>query len=305
MIEYLIGIDGGGTKTLALLADAEGQILARGSAGTANYHSVGARQACSALDAALADLFEASGLPPQPVRALVLGLAGVDRPEDRAVFEEWARGRQFAGRFLIANDAELVLAAGTPANWGVALICGTGSISYGRDPIGRTARAGGWGYLLGDEGSGFAVGLAALHAVARAADGRGPATTLTGLVLEHWSLAAPAALFHRVYQEDAGPSVIAALAPLVEQAATGGDSVAEAILTEAARELALAIVTVVHRLGLAGPVPCALAGGMIANSQRLAADVTTATSDLGIQLAPIATVLEPARGALRLARELR
>ena len=135
--------------------------------------------------------------------AVGLGLAGVDRPEDRALFEGWAAGRFGGAPVVIANDAELVLAAGTPDGWGIALISGTGSIVFGRSPHGEMARAGGWGHILGDEGSGYAIGVEALRAVMRAFDGRGPATALTDAVLLHWSLKTPPDLVGRVYRDPA------------------------------------------------------------------------------------------------------
>ncbi len=223
---YLMGIDGGGSKTLALLADETGRVLGRGEAGASNFQVIGHQAAQAAIQAAMDAAWRNASLAPQSLRGLCLGLAGVDRPGERALFQQWTAQIQPQAQSVIANDAELVLAASTPAGWGLALICGTGSIVYGRSPAGQVARADGWGHLLGDEGSGYAIGLAALRAVMRAYDGRGPATSLSEAILGCWGLAAATDLVPRVYQELRGKHEIAALASTVEAVAGQGDPVA-------------------------------------------------------------------------------
>ncbi len=297
----LLGLDGGGSKTLALLADAAGRVMGRGAAGSSNYQNIGAEAAWAALDAAIAAAFADAGMTPGPVAAVCLGLAGVDRPEDRALFEGWAAGRFGAAAVIIANDAEIVLAAGTPAGWGVALISGTGSIVFGRHPSGAMARAGGWGHILGDEGSGYAIGLAALRAVMAAFDGRGPATALTEAVLAHWGLASPTDLVGRVYRQGADTSEIAALARLVDAAAAAGDGVALEILRQAGRDLALTVEAVVRRLALPAPTPTALAGGVVVHGRQARAAFLAAAAERHLALDPVTPVVEPAQGAVRLA----
>jgi len=304
MRELLLGLDGGGSKTLALLADAAGRVVGRGSAGASNYQNIGEMAAWATLDTAIAAAFADADLPPGDVAAVGLGLAGVDRPEDRALFEGWAAGRFGGAPVVIANDAELVLAAGTPDGWGIALISGTGSIVYGRSPQGEMARAGGWGHIMGDEGSGYAIGVEALVAVMAAFDGRGPATALTGAVLAHWSLVTPPDLVGRVYRESDSTAEIATLAALVDAAAGDGDPVAADILQAAGRELAITVQAVVRRLALPMPAPCALAGGAIVKGQQVRAAFLAAVEALGLRLDPITPVTEPAQGAIRLAAGL-
>lgn len=299
---YLMGIDGGGSKTAALLADETGRVLGRGAAGASNFQVAGHEAAQAAIVAAMAAAAAAAGMAPQPpLSALCIGLSGVDRPGERVSFQQWAAALYPAARVLIANDAELVLAAGTPQGWGLALICGTGAIVYGRSLAGQTARADGWGHLLGDEGSGYAIGLAALRAVMRAYDGRGPATALSEAILARWSLATVPELVPRVYRELAGKQEIAALFPAVD-AAAAGDPVAQRILADAGHELALATQAVIHRLELPAPVPCALAGGVVVGSQLVRSEFLAAAEKLGLTLAPITPVAEPALGAIALAR---
>jgi N-acetylglucosamine kinase-like BadF-type ATPase len=301
---YLMGVDGGGSKTSALLADEEGCMLGQGSAGASNFQVVGRKTAQAAILAAMAAAWTDAGREPQPLSALCIGLSGVDRPGERASFQRWASEAHPEARVVVANDAELVLAAGTPAGWGLALICGTGSIVYGRSPAGQQARADGWGHLLGDEGSGYAIGLAALRAVMRAYDGRGPATTLGEALLARWALATVADLVPRVYQELGGKHEIAALASTVEAVAGEGDAVAQQILASAGGELALAAQAVVRRLELGGPVPCALAGGVVVGGRLVRHAFQAATEQLGLTLTPIIVVAEPVLGAIALAQEV-
>lgn len=305
----LIGIDGGGSKTLALLADASGHILGRGLGGSANYQNAGFPAASRALLDAIAAAFSDAGLAVRPPAALCMGIAGSDRPEDQRLYLDWAAATWPGAAVEVVNDAELVLAAGTPEGWGIALIAGTGSIVYGQSVDGRMARAGGWGHVMGDEGSGYAVGQAALRAVMVAFDGRGPATALTEAVLRHWGLAAPPDLVGQVYRSGIGPAEIAALAPLVHAAAEQGDTAAAGILARAGDDLALAAAAVVEGLGLGrctstGEVACALAGGLIVNGPLLRATFLESAVERGLCLTPITLVTEPAQGAVRLARRV-
>jgi len=299
--KLLLGIDGGGSKTLALIADESGNVIGRGSAESSNYHSVGREKAFESLHNAIRFAFEDATLNPQKFRAACIGLAGVDRPQDRAVIESWVKENLPDTPTKIVNDAELVLAAGTPDGWGVAMICGTGSIVYGRSQNGETSRAGGWGYLLGDEGSGYRIGLAALQAIARSHDGRDENTALQSLILNHLSLNSPADLIKYIYRERVPTAEIAALASFVEEAADGGDAVATKILQEAAHELSLTVNSAVRRLRMTGAIPCAQAGGVITRGKIIAAMFRQSAHAMGLALHPIQPVLEPAQGAIRLA----
>jgi N-acetylglucosamine kinase-like BadF-type ATPase len=302
--DVILGVDGGGTQTTALLADKMGHGLGRGTAGSSNYHAVGAAAALEALGAAVAAAFADARLEFHPPRAACFGLAGADRPADQALIRGWAE-RQWPGISVrVVNDAELTLVAGTPHGWGIAVICGTGSIAWGRSREGGTARAGGWGWALGDEGSGFAIGLAALQAMARAADGRGPRTALTKAILSHWSLPRPEMLVGRVYQTPFPRHAIASLAPLIETVAGEGDETATAILREAGRELAQAAAAVARALQLEDPIPTALGGSVLTKGRRVRAALEEALGEWGLTLAPVECVSDPAQGAVILAREL-
>ncbi|HKA52908.1 MAG TPA: BadF/BadG/BcrA/BcrD ATPase family protein, partial [Candidatus Binatia bacterium] len=182
---------------------------------------------------------------------------------------------------------------------GLAVVAGTGSIAYARAPDGRTARAGGWGYLLGDEGSGYALTLAGLQAVARAADGRAPATRMTDAFLNKLGLSDPHDLIPAVYRS-MDRADLAALAPVVLDAADAGDTVTVQIVETAAHDLAATVAAAARALGLdRQAVPLALAGGVLLASASYRQRLLQALTEQHIRPAPIHLVHEPAEGAVR------
>lgn len=299
-INYIIGVDGGGTKTLALLADLDGHVIAKGVSGPSNYHAVGFDAACGALENAIN---EARKNYPGDIRALCLGLAGAGRQEDIERFQFWAVERFPGTAVKIVNDAEILLAASSSTGPALAMVCGTGSIVYGRTVRGELIRAGGWGYLFGDEGSGYAIGAAALRAVMQAYDGRGPSTLLTELVLEHRGLSEPPELVRNIYGAESPWLEVASLAELVEQAADGNDAVAIVILEESARQLAKSLSSVYPKLD-SSAIPLILSGGVILHGEKFKQDLHRACENMGLVFTAVHYVLEPAEGAVKLARKI-
>ena len=254
-----LAVDGGGTKTLALIVDDAGQQLGRGIAGGSNQHAVGLHHALAQLHAAVEAAARQAKCAPPFARAW-LGLAGIDRPADVVLLH--AHLAPLASELRLTNDAELVL-GGLRGEPGVALIAGTGSIALGVDRAGRVVRVGGWGHLLGDEGSGYDIGRRALQVALRMADGRDPRGLLLDCVLAHFGVSRHEDLIERVYGQPA-KSAVAGLAPSVLQAARGGDQQARAIAHAAADELAHAALTIARLLPAANtPTALALSGGLL------------------------------------------
>lgn len=305
--ELILGIDGGGTKTIAWLArrsDADTpEVIGRGRSAAANPQAVGFERALENLDRAVDAACRAADAPPEPLAAAVLALAGSDRDENRLALIRWAEDRRLTRRFRVVDDAQPVLAAGTPDGWGVALIAGTGSLAFGQTTGGRTARSGGWGYLFGDEGSGYAVALAGLRAVAQAADGRGPDTRLVNGFLQRLDLERPEQLVFAVYQSADPRATIASLADVVTRAAEEADDVAQGILDRAGRELAAMAAAVAGKLELPrGRFPLSLAGGLLTRSAVLRERLSCHLASFGLKAEPIATVRNPVLGAVKLAQ---
>jgi len=298
---HVLGIDAGGTKTVCLLADDQGAILAEARGGGANLQAHGELEVEKVLHHVMDTAIGTRDLRPA---AICLGIAGVDRPQDAEAVRGIMRRIGAKARTLVVNDALVALVAGTGADDvpGVVIIAGTGSIAYGRNAGGRAARAGGWGYLLGDEGSGFWIGRRALSAIVRAADGRGPSTRLTDLVMDRLKLVRPSDLIRETYYRDLRRTAIAGLAPLVQQARDAGDAVAAEILNQAAIELTAAASSVVSKLGMRGEVfPTILAGGIFKAVPWLAGQVMVMMSEIAPRTDARVLDVEPAVGAVRLA----
>jgi N-acetylglucosamine kinase-like BadF-type ATPase len=328
----VLGIDAGSSKTTALLADEHGQILGRGHAPGCNFQQHPPEElrallrwaAAAAFQDAYPSLHQAvspspllpiSHTPTPPVShtpihsidALVIGMGGADRPDEierlRALALEAVpvKGSSGPRRIQVMNDGWLLLWCETMPGWGVGLISGTGSFAFGHDRQSHNSRAGGWGWRMGDEGSGYAMGLAALNAVTRAADGRAPATCLTAKILAHWDLKIPAELIPKVYRTALTPGDIARLAPLVQQAADEGDAAARLIQEHAARSLAEMAAAVIRNLDLDKKAPLALGGGVLMHDEFTASRMLADLRKMGFDPQPVVRVEEPARGAIRLA----
>ena len=296
---HVLGIDAGGTKTMCLLANDRGEVLAQTRASGANLQVMGEfgveKILHRVMDETLGDL-------DIKLDAICLGIAGVDRPRDAQTIRDVMRRIGQKTRTVVVNDALVALVAGAGEQAGVVVVAGTGSIAYGHDAEGRAARAGGWGYLLGDEGGGFWIGRSALSAVVRQFDQRGPATLLTDLVLAHMQLSTPAEVIHAIYDRGLQRHSIAGLAGVVQRAMEAGDAVAGEILDRAATELAAAASSVVTRLGMRGDVfPTVLAGGMFKGIPSLVTAVTTRLAEVAPRSEVRRLEIEPANGAVTLA----
>ncbi|HEX7737054.1 MAG TPA: BadF/BadG/BcrA/BcrD ATPase family protein [Ktedonobacteraceae bacterium] len=259
--KYFLGVDGGGSKTLAVIVNERGEEIGRGLAGGANYNSIGLDAAIANVRAAVEQAARAAGSPPSLSRGW-LGLAGIDRQADHELLFSYLR--DLAEQVRLTNDGELLL-AGLENAVGVVLISGTGSIALGRNADGKHARSGGWGHILGDEGSGYAIAQQALQAVVRASDGRGPQTVLRDRILQAWNLQNTDELIGEIYGEP-DKAKIASLSSWVMISARAGDQVAASVLQHAAKELALAVNAVCQALGFSQQeVPLALGGGLLIN----------------------------------------
>jgi N-acetylglucosamine kinase-like BadF-type ATPase len=296
---HVLGIDAGGTKTVCLLADERGVILSEGRAGGANLQSAGELE----LEKALYQVMDAAiGERRWSVDAICLGIAGVDREDDARTVRSIMRRISPGSRVLVVNDALIALEAGAPGVPGIVIIAGTGSIVYGRNAQPFAARAGGWGHVIGDEGSGYWIGREALAAVVREVDGRGPRTGLTDAVLAHFGVADATGLVHIVYNRDVPRKQVATLGPTVQRAASDGDAVARHILERAAEELVLAARSVAARLEMRGdPFPFVLAGGVFRVVPWLVDELGRRLLEVAprCQVQPLAE--EPAAGAVSLA----
>ncbi len=297
MSDIVVGIDAGASKTRAFAVDRDGSVVGRGAGGGGNLLTSPDPQ--GAIKAALAE-----ALGGRAADAVVLSCAGGDRETERTRgLEILARLAPPGAKLLVTHDAIAALYAGNPTGCGVVLIAGTGSIAYGRNEEGEEDRAGGWGYLIGDEGSAVWCGLEALRAISHAVDGRGAPTRMTAMLFQQLGVGQFSDVLPLVYGRPHPAPAIGAATRALASASAEGDAIANAILQRGANALARAAMVVAVTLGLsAGPVY--LAGGAFENLSLLQRLVQL---DL-LGLLPQATVEpvreEPAMGAARLAAAL-
>lgn len=268
----VVGVDGGGSTTRAVLVDSTGHVLGLGYAGPSNYDDVGVGVAEENIGRAVSSAWHATGQAFRPADAAFFGMAGVVSDADRDTIHAMARALDIAPPETVGvdHDIRIALAGGLGGREGIALIVGTGSSCYGRRRDGREWRAGGWGYLLDDLGGGYYLGLQGLVALTRAADGRGAATALTEPLLRALRLADPQDIMRRLYHEGFEDTrngmtraEIASLAPIVLSIAVAGDAVAGAIVEHGVDELALMVETVARELAFDGrSVPVTAVGGL-------------------------------------------
>jgi glucosamine kinase len=298
---YFAGADGGGTRTTVALADARGRLLARteGPAGLVDPRdpAAAARVVAGLVHEARAE----AGLD-HPPAALVAGLAGVGNPAERATVRAALESLDAAERVRVVGDGEVALEGALGGGAGVLLVAGTGSIAYGRAEDGRVERCGGWGMVVGDEGSGYALGREGLAAALRAADGRGPATALLDELIRATRVADARGI--PPWAGRADKREIAALSRTVLAAAEAGDATALKVARTQAHELSRHAHALAGRLGpWSGPVSVVFHGGVLRSAfyTRL---VTEALAANGHEIAVRPPVADAVAGALGYARRL-
>ena len=297
---YIIGIDGGGTETVGILTTETGQCLAQVQSGPSNYHVVGEAKTQAVLKSVVGELCEKAGIPSASAIRFCLGMAGLGRAEDKKVVGRICDELGISENRILTHDAHIALVGGTEKQHGIIVVSGTGAIVYGINADGKEARASGWGYLLGDEGSGYDIAIKGLRAVARAADGRGRVTGLTNRILNALELNEPSDLIRWVHA--ASRDAIAQLSKIVFDAARIADATAEQIIDEAVDELVCAASSVIEQLGFVAAFDIVLSGGNLIHQTMFADKLRRQLA----RIAPAASVLlpkhEPAYGAVLVAQ---
>lgn len=265
----VLGVDGGGTKTHAVILDLNLNILGEGVAGPSNPLRVGVVSASTAIREAVDKACDAAGLRRTDLVAAEIGLAGVRRHELRARMHDGLKGLGIADVVVVA-DSDIALYAVTEGAAGLVVIAGTGSICCGMNARGKRACAGGWGPLAGDEGGGAWIARRGLRAIAFASDGRGPATSLSAAACKYFRVSNPVDLSTAIYAPTITNEYLAGFGRFVIQAAKAKDRVAREILAEAGQELGLAATAVIRNLKLEGATfPVGYVGGVFAASGEL------------------------------------
>jgi glucosamine kinase len=302
-VAYYLGIDGGGSKTTCVVGDEVSQ-LATTTAGPSNITRVGEARARESLQEAIRQACTAAGIDPDQVQRASVGIAGAGRAKIADAVRKIVADI-IPGEIEIVGDMEIALAAAFGEEPGVMVIAGTGSIAYGRDVQGRTARAGGWGFAISDEGSAHWIGRTAVSTLLRAidqADAHAEASSLCREMKAAWN-SHSFDEFLRAANVDADFPL---LFPGVLAAADAGDALAQRVLGQAGRELAQLAAIVSRRLfaegGANGAIPLAIAGGVFLHSPAVREVFRDEVHNLDSRHEVNPRVVEPVVGALQMAR---
>jgi glucosamine kinase len=303
MTAIVVGVDGGGTKTLVMVADERGAPIVTVDGGPSAVRPGGADDSAAVIAATVREAMAAAGMAHVAPKVLCVGVAGVGREGERQALWQALAGADVGEEVVVHTDATIAMDDAFGDGAGILLIAGTGSIAYGRGPTGATARCGGWGPVLGDEGSGAWLGRRALSAVTAAHDGREAATALTGAILT-------AAQVDQVddlvaWAAAATPAVLASLVPAVSSTAEAGDLRANALVSLAVEELALHVRTLARTLfgDEQAAAPVALGGGLLTRGttvrRRLEHRLKSLVPGAQLRTEDVLPVRGAVRGALR------
>ncbi|MRX56188.1 hypothetical protein GJU41_19705 [Bacillus idriensis] len=273
----LLAVDGGGTKTLAVITDSKGNVMGIGRSHASNYQVAGIKGANNALFEAINEVLLKVCEKKEMVKFQtgVFALAGIDTSEDRDVVKRMVndvchRTGIYFEKLIVENDALSTLIGATSNQPGALVISGTGSIAFAHNGRGEYVRAGGWGHKVGDEGSGYWIGMEAIRAILKMSDGRGPNTLLKDRVLEAINLPTVESLYNWVYGTKSSVDTIGAIAQIVEACTVEGDAVSKNILDSATDELFSLLYTVMDKtLDADEKITIVLQGGILKHNQYI------------------------------------
>jgi N-acetylglucosamine kinase-like BadF-type ATPase len=249
-MKYVIGIDAGGTKTLLKIADMDGRMVGSCEGGPCNINARDMAYIQKMLQELILNSLEKHSLELRDCRGICIGAAGAGRQEEKDIIKSIIHDIGYSGEVIVTDDAVTALYGGTGKGEGIVLISGTGSICYGITLTGEKYRVGGWGHIIGDEGSAYQIAVNILNIVMKSFDGREGETVLTELVLKRLQLDKVEALIEYVYRKGNGKKEIAALAEIISEACDRGDGAALSIAFDAAEKLFNHVKVVVEKLYL-------------------------------------------------------
>lgn len=264
--EIILGVDGGATKTKSIIVDSGYNLLGVGEGGSGNYQYVGVERARKNVEESIENALSEAGVEKKDIMYGGFGMGSLDTKADYDIISGFLGNLGYVDKKYIVSDVVLAHYAVTGGGPGITIEAGTGSISYGINRKGKDCYVGGWGWLIGDEGSGFYVARRGLQEATKAYDGRGETTTLTNLAQEHFGLDEFDRLRLKVHKELESPLEISTFAKCVVEAASQGDRVALRVIEEASEELADAALTIKRTLQMEEPVKVGGVGSFLLSS---------------------------------------
>lgn len=302
MNRYVIGVDGGGTKTEYVILDYSGNIIGRTKGESTNYQVIGGRKVKEELLRGFTKLMNDTNVSSNKIDHIFLGLAGAGRESDRKEITALFSDTEFAKKITVDSDATAALAGAFGTDPGIIIISGTGAICFGKNSEGKIVRSGGWGYLLGDEGSGYFIGREAIIAVLKDLDGRGEKTKLRNRLEKHFNLNSIDQIIPQIYQNKIDRVAIADLAPIVFEQAHQGDAIAEEIIRRAGKELGILAKAVAQRLNFENDeIKVALIGSIFKQKEMLVNDISKELYEISWNIEIADPMFAPQYGAALLA----
>lgn len=305
MRRYVLGLDGGASKTHALVVNEIGEVLGFGQAGASNHQVHGLEPAMGEVQRAVKSALDGAGILPSDIELGCFCLAGADLPEDYIMLQRAVQSLNLARSVLIKNDTLAALRSGTTRSWGVVVICGTGFNAAGRSPGGEEIVFPGLGPISGDWGGGGTLSEEMIRAVMRAWDGRGKPTLLTALVLRALEVDSVEKLLALLYHEQIDPQDLLDLVPLLFEAGESGDQVAQELIVRMGTEVAVAANALIRRLSLAEEDVEVVLGGSVfkGKGDLMLNTVTRLVHDEAPKARIVRPQHEPVVGAVLLALE--
>ncbi|MDD8018025.1 MAG: BadF/BadG/BcrA/BcrD ATPase family protein [Bacteroidota bacterium] len=304
--KFIIGMDGGGTKTHAVIANLNGDILAEHTAGPSNFQIIGVEKTAEAIYSLIGLCCESVECSVDQIVSVVLGLTGAGRVGDQKRMADGlkkysAKRNVRLKKIIVESDARIALEGAFKGDSGIILIAGTGSIAFGKDAKGNVHRVGGWGRILGDEGSGYFIGRLGMTAVAHELDGRGEKTKLSTMIAKKFRLTDQSEIITAVYKDNFD---IASIAPLVLKGAEENDAVCRMIVEQSAIELAehvevaAKMISASMQTKVKSKIHLAFIGGLIANETLLSELLRNYLSSNFPSIEIIQPMASPAYGAV-------
>lgn len=304
MEKYFIGVDGGGTKTEVVLITRSGNIIARIKGGSTNFQALGGAKLKQEIMSLFEKLLKKTNLLDSKVVHIYLGLAGAGRKSDQKTIKELFHDTEYKNKISIDSDAIIALAGAFSNRPGIILIAGTGAICFGKNIKGDIVRSGGWGYLLGDEGSGYYIGREAIMAALKDFDGRGDTTALKKILIAKYNLESIDQIIPLIYQNKLDRVEIANIAPIVFEEAKKDDAICRQIIKQAGKELGRLGKAVAIRLGFSDDkIKIALIGSIFNQQEMLINEICKELFEISWNIELTEPEFEPALGACILAME--
>jgi len=302
MNQYVVGVDGGGTKTDVVLLDRSGNLIGKARGGASNYQVIGGKRLKEEILGCFSKLLTTTNVAANKIGHVFLGLAGAGRESDQKEIVALFNDTEHAGKISVDSDAVVALSGAFGTAPGIIIISGTGAICFGKNSEGKVVRSGGWGYLLGDEGSGYFIGREAIIAALKDFDGRGEKTLLRSDLERHFQLSSIDQIIPAVYQDKINRAAIADVAPIVFEQANRGDAIAEEIIRQAGRELGNLAKAVAQRLNFSNEeLKVALIGSIFKQKDMLLNEISKELYEISWNIEIADPMFDPQYGAALLA----